>query len=125
MAYKFKLTGATATIRARQKIEQTIVRRIVTDVLTAGHLIGIDNGGNDEEYCGADKAKILDTLFDTDEERLYLYDRTTDTQSSTNRPFGFVYLVYGNDGPDVICDYTASPKVEALLKGAVDLADTF
>lgn len=112
-----KLTGATAAIRARQKIEQTIAIKVVDCALAAGYPIGVANGGDEEEVRSADRAKILATMFETDSETLYFYHLN---YKQGSRPVGFVHLVYGNDGWDVISDYSC--KLEELLKPAIELS---
>ena len=38
---------------------------------------------------------------------------------------GWVWFVYGNDGYDVISDYTANEKIEALMVNVNKLADKY
>ena len=101
-------------IAARQKMERQIVTKIVDDALAAGYELSVDNGGDCDMVCGAtDRLAILDALFQTDEERLVL--------SKYKKHIGSVFLVYGNDGWDVVCDYHLS--IEDVMKGANELAD--
>jgi len=39
------------------------------------------------------------------------------------KPFGWIQFIYGNDGYDVISDYTGGKDFEADLKSALDEAD--
>lgn len=101
-------------IEQRIAIEKRIVTKIVEDGLAAGYVLAVENGGDEHEYQGTDKARILEELFACDEEWIYFY-----TQDGHYK--GQVYLVYGNDGYDVMADYSLS--LEDVLKGANELAD--
>lgn len=103
-------------VKRRQKIEKTIVRRVIRDALNAGYLLNVDNGGDKEELPKpTNKYKEIDkVMYATDLEHLNLY--------KDGKHFGQVLFVYGNDGWDVINDY--SSKLEELLKGALDLSQS-
>ena len=102
-------------VAARQAVERQIVERVVDDALAAGFLLSVDNGGYDFEILlSSDRTAVLAEMFATDEEYLYLYRK--------NQQYaGSVYLVYGNDGWDVICDHSVA--LTDLLAGASALAD--
>jgi hypothetical protein len=103
------------TVEKRQEIERRIVRRLVQDALDAGYRLSVNNGGDEDEIAPTDnKQEILEALFATDSEHLQYHD-------ASGRQVGAVYLVYGNDGYDVICDY--SVNLESLLEGANEVAD--
>ncbi len=86
-------------VRQRQAIERRIATLVVKQLLAQGFSLSIDNGGDELELqrC-TDQAQILQHLFLTDEEHLLVHRGIERT--------GFVYFVYGNDGWDVICDYS-------------------
>lgn len=101
--------------RERMRIEKEIVLKAVKDALDKGYLISIDNGGEDFELAhSADFKEIKKSLFLTDEERIYI------EQKLPSISMGWIYCVYGNDGYDVISDYTTN--LEELLKGAHAIA---
>jgi hypothetical protein len=103
-------------IAARQDMERQIVSRIVDDALTGGFSLSVDNGGDGFEITeSTDRQAVIDALFQTDEERLVLL--------KNGKIVGSVFLVYGNDGWDVVCDYHLS--IEDVMKGANQLADKF
>lgn len=104
-------------IKRRQFIEKKIATKFVNDALAAGYTIGIDNGGDDLEYKGTDKKKILSEMFATDEEHLYVF------KPNQNKPFGWVYFIYGECGWDVINDYTVN--LESLLTETLALAEKY
>lgn len=94
-------------LETRIKIERDIARRVVNDALSAGHSITVNDGEEDVLIKSIDASAILKAMFSTDEDRLFF-----------NK--GWVYFIYGNDGYDVISDYTTN--LEAVLKGANELA---
>lgn len=82
-----------------REMEQVIVRATIKSALSLGYLISLDNGGDDLEFeDSADEEYIFGEMFATDDETLIL--RKNDRQR-------FVRFVFGNDGWDVACDYTA------------------
>jgi len=104
-------------IAKRQRIERAIVRRTVKDALAAGYTLDVDDGGEDLAVEGAKTLKAtLDALLNTDED--YLILRRLESGAK-----GWVRFVYGNDGWDVICDY--SVNIEDVLAGANALAERY
>jgi hypothetical protein len=109
------LNPANKEIAARQRIEVAIVRRIVKDALKAGYTLSVDDGGEELAIEGSkDEKAVLDALINTDEDRLIL------TREDHR---GVVRLVYGNDGWDVVNDY--SERLEDVLAGANRLAEKY
>jgi hypothetical protein len=86
-------------------VEKEIATAVVAALLEAGFYVSIDNGdnnGNDFELENSRHSRtILGAMFQTDEETLFVY--TTD-----GNQYGWVFFVYGNDGWDVISDYTVN-----------------
>lgn len=97
------------SVKMRQLVEREIATAVVDVLLTAGFNISVDNGDNDgHEYqlgYSTNRADILNAMFLTDDERLYV--------GRDGETIGWVYLVYGNDGWDVISDYTVN--LESLI----------
>jgi len=101
-------------VKTRQRIERQIARKFLRIALAAGYAISLDNGGDDFEFKDSTDFKfIVGEMFATDEERLYL--------SKDGKRCGWVYFVYGNDGYDVICDYTTN--LEHLMPEVTELSD--
>lgn len=86
----------------RQTIERRVVTRTVEALLDAGYALNVNNGGDDHELPDytTDRAVILDALFATGTDRIYAQQH--------GRVRDWVYCVYGNDGWDVIADYTTT-----------------
>lgn len=99
-----------------QEIEEQIVRSAVRELLDQGYRLSVDNGGEDYEIeHSADYDAVMAEMMATDDEYLVVSD------SATGRIMGHVYFVYGNDGHDVIADYSVSvapllPETEKLAK---------
>lgn len=85
------------SVKMRQIVEKEICTAVVDALLKAGFRISVDNG-DDETNAFSSKPTIIKHMFLTDDERLYVY--------LAGKCFGWVYFVYGNDGYDVISDYT-------------------
>jgi len=101
-------------LKARIAAEKTIARRVVKDALAAGYTLSVDNGGDTPEIENSSSFKlVVAEMFATDEERLYFY--------KDSKPAGMVQFVYGNDGYDVMADYSVS--LEDVLKGAKEVAN--
>jgi hypothetical protein len=102
-------------IHRRIAIEKAIYARIVQDALIMGYKITVFDGEEDALEQSSDYFDIIGAGFSTDMDALKFYDHIGYV--------GFVSLIYGNTGWDVVSDYTASDRIEAILKGAEDLAD--
>jgi len=97
-----------------EQIERKIVRKLAQDVIAAGRSISVFDG---EAYAlkrSRNVADIMAAIGLTCEDTLIVHQDDKD-------PGATVYLVYGNDGFDVIADYHVS--LEPLLEGATKLAE--
>ena len=97
----------------RMGIEQKIIRRAVIDILGEGYKISVHDGGEYTVNRSIDLNLILNATQTTDSDALVVWDE--------DQNIGTVTLIYGNDGHDVISDYSNS--LEEVLKGASLLAD--
>lgn len=119
------IAGVTAADADKKvaAMERAIVERIVDDALARGYRVSVFNGGEEAELTrSGDRPAILGAMFATCEESLRFYGQATET---TQVGLGFVLLVYGNEGWDVISDHTDTPTMRRLLAGANALADRF
>ncbi len=97
--------------RARARMEVEIVNRILADAEKAGYSMAIiENEDEPDDYYPND---LKGQLFNLDECHLAFH--------KDGKRIGWVYLVFGNSGYDLISDYTVN--LEEFLKGANDLAD--
>lgn len=100
---------------ARQLIERRIVRHLVDEILGHDLWIGVYDG--ETKYpITRDRDELLDALMNTDEDYVRLF-----TQGTEDSQLGWVRLVYGNDGYDVICDYVVG--IEHLIAKTNALTD--
>lgn len=102
----------------RLRIEREIANAAVNGLLRAGYEISVFDGEEVVNSPVNDAELIIADMFSTDIERLEVY-RAGDYE----RRVGWVLFVYGNDGWDVICDYTTN--LEPALKEADLLAEKY
>lgn len=101
------------TPKQRREIEKKIIAKAIDDILAANFTITVHDGEEKVLIRSTKREKILSHMFSTDMETLLVI--------RGGEQFGWLQLVYGNDGHDVIHDYTTN--LEALLAGASQLAD--
>ena len=104
------------SVTRRQKIESRIASRAVSALLKAGYWLAVCQGDEDEQPASRYKRDIMRDLGECDEDRIIVY-------SPTKGRIGWVHLVYGNDGNDVIADYSCNlePQLAAVLAYAETL----
>lgn len=102
-------------IRARIAVERKIVTALIDRALAEGYELSVDDGDTRHPWT-TDRQAVIDAIMETDEDRLYL---RKDGHSA------WVYLVYGNEGWTVICDYNTSlePLLEPINALALSLED--
>ena len=93
-------------VEERRKIESKIVRRVIRSLLKQGLFLNVYNGGEGHELPKPSKkfTEIVKALFATDDE--YLMVARSDADNG--QAYGYVRLIYGNDGWDVIADYSSN-----------------
>jgi len=99
----------------RQMIEKKIFSRVVKTALEKGYTLSLFDT---EDYPVKESSKyteIMKEFYATDEEYLILHDK--------GKKVGWIWFIYGNDGYDVISDYTANEITEDVIKPANELAD--
>ena len=99
-------------VRGRFMIEWRIASRLLTDALKLGYAVSVDNREDPETEPSTDRKAILAAMWETDEEQLNFW--------KDGKCIGGVFLVQGNDGFDLISDYSVS--LESLVSGAMKLA---
>ncbi len=104
-------------VKMRRHVEKVIARRVILDLLHAGFTLNVNCGDEDDELPEpSNKAKtVLDAMFAADEDWLLVFQ--------DGKRIGWVYFVYGNDGWDVVSDYTVN--LESHMAGANTLADKY
>ena len=98
--------------RAEALAERAVVLKLIDTLLAAGFKLSV-NDGQELHPWTTDRAAVIDAIMNTDEDNL---------RAHSDELRGFVYLVYGNSGWDVICDYSTS--LEDVLAPVNDFAET-
>ena len=111
--YPQSVKDLDVSVRSRAAIERAIVRSLVEEFHEQGFTFLVDDGGEEFIPC-ASKPEALNALINTDEDQLGIVDREGKT-------IGWIRLVYGNDGWDVMCDWHVGldvymPKTLALVE---------
>ncbi len=93
-------------------IEDQIIQATISALLKEGYALSV----NDGEETTVDRSRNLDLIFSamktTDEDYLLAYDDDGTLKS------GYVRFIYGNDGADVVNDYTINldPVMDEIAK---------
>lgn len=105
--------SASLRIACEKKIAEFCIKALIK----AGYSMKVFDG--EEVVTGKLKApiKTLNAMFSTDEDILMVFKDDEPEQ------FGFVSFIYGNDGFDVIHDY--STNLEPVMKSVCEYAETF
>lgn len=98
------------TVKRRQLIERRIIRCLVRDMISDGLWISVFDGEATTVKRSRDVAEIMGALQTVDEESLIV------RRAPGAPPIGSVFLVYGNDGWDVIADYSIA--LDRYMPGA-------
>jgi hypothetical protein len=85
-----------ASIKARQDIERAVVRKLIRELKKRGFHVNQVGGGDEDEVTVRTEKEIMDEVFALDMARLYFKEEDA----------GSVLLVMGNDGWDVISDWS-------------------
>jgi hypothetical protein len=100
----------TPAIKRRIAVEQKIARFTVRALLRAGFSISVYDTEEITVTRSRDATTICDAMSTTDEDYLFVY------RDGERDRFGWVRFIYGNDGWDVISDYTTNldPQMDAV-----------
>lgn len=100
-----------------RKAQNEIIKRVIADGLAAGYQLTVFDGEEQTLKRSTDAEAIFKAMQTTDDDCLFFFW----PDNKTTRSNGWVRFIYGNDGPDVINDYTTN--LSDVLKGANDLAE--
>jgi hypothetical protein len=114
-AWHAELEARTKAVATRQEIERKVIRRAVQAFIAAGYTVSHYDGARTTVKRSRKVAEVMAELHATDVEQLRMHD-------AEGKPVGSVVLVYGNDGYDVLSDY--SPSLEAVLAPVNAYAET-
>lgn len=88
------------TVEHRIKIEKKIVKKCIQEGLKAGYTFGVHDGEEIVLRREKNPNKVLKAMFSTDEDTLLFF--------KDDKQFGWISFVYGNDGWDVMNDWTTN-----------------
>ena len=95
----YRSKDVTPAVKKRQDVEIRIIKATVKALLDAGFELNVFDG--ETHYAMARTwADVKKAIYETDEDYLIAWKE--------GKRFGWVRFVYGNDGWDVICDYTTN-----------------
>lgn len=103
------------TDHQRIAIERKIARLTAEALVDAGFTVTVNDGEEDVVKDSTDVSAILDAMFSTGEDYLIVTFPYTGKLPGLR---GWVRFIYGNDGYDVINDYTTS--LEDVLAPLLD-----
>ena len=98
-------------VRHTIMIARKIVLSLIDELMGHGFALSVDDGEERHPWT-TDRNRVIDAIMESDED--YLWARKPEYT-------GGVFLVYGNDGWDVICDY--SMGLEPFMVKTMKLAE--
>ena len=102
------------SVKLRQELERRIARTIIQDAIEQGYTLDVNDSEETTLKGSTDVKAILKAMFTTDEDYLILH---------RGKEQGWIRFVYGNDGWDVVNDYTVN--LEDVMTSANKLADKY
>lgn len=114
--------------KIKRELEERIVGQFVQDALAAGYRLAVSlERGYDHDTMlvgSTDFADIMAEAFAGDDAHIFVQPAEgPTTEGGKVVSEGWVYIVLGNDGWDVISDYTTN--LAALLANAEAIADQY
>ncbi|ANA86495.1 hypothetical protein BH762_gp023 [Gordonia phage OneUp] len=106
----------SANVKRRYKIERRIVKSLVRELLGHGFELSVHDG-EERHPRTTDAGTLFSQLMNTDMDTLFAYPATSDD------PYGVV-LVYGNDGYDVMCDWSVDLEDNGYITETIALAES-
>jgi len=88
--------------------ERFVVRQIVNRALDKGYLLTVDDGEELPVMHSDDAEEVMDNLGHCDEEWLHV-------ENDARQKIGVIFLVYGNDPDEVVCDCTDKPEILEIV----------
>jgi hypothetical protein len=108
------------SLQGRIAMEKCIASATASALVAAGYLVSVDCGDGIELADSSDPSAIVAAMFATDED--YLTVRRPESDPPHYGPLGWIRFVYGNDGFDVISDYTTN--LESILSPICGIEDS-
>jgi len=98
-------------VKARQDLERRITDEVVKALIGRDFVIRVYDGEDWACKRTTDPELIQRSIMATDEDYLILF------KANEKERFGFVYLVYGNSGHDVVSDFSdvLGPIIDPII----------
>lgn len=106
------------SIKMREEVERKIAAAVIDGALAAGYSITVFDGEDETVKRSKDKDEILKAMYTTDEDYLFIYEAP-----APDKKIGWVRFVYGNDGYDVVNDYTTN--LDSMMAKANEIAEYY
>jgi hypothetical protein len=105
-------TTLAPSVKRRVAVEQKIARYAVKHLIEAGFALSVFDGEEVTVKRSTDVVAICNAMATTDEDYLWVH------RAGEKQRCGWLFFVYGNDGYDVISDYTTNldPQMESINK---------
>jgi hypothetical protein len=97
-----------AQLKARIAAERQIIRALCAHCIKVGFMLSYNDGEEWAVKLSRDLKAIMEHVGSTDEATITIRD-------NNGERIGGVSLVYGNDGYDVIADYTVNDQMEEIM----------
>jgi hypothetical protein len=110
----YKSPNMTPDVKRRVAVEMRIVKSAVKELLSHDFLLSVFDGEEETAHTSTDYKMLHDALMETDEDYLHVW--------KDGKRFGWVRFVYGNDGYDMIFDY--SVNLDTFIAETNKLADS-
>lgn len=116
------------SVKMRQEVEHKIISAFVDSALSAGYRLSVslERGFDVEEMLlgSTDKKAIMEEALAGDECHIFVNESTGEVLVNGRiNSIGWVFCVFGNDGWDVISDYTTN--LEHLMVEATEISDAY
>lgn len=102
------------SVKMRQEVERKIATAFVTSAIKDGYTINVDYGDGPSKILTSVKA-VLAAMFQGDDDALTLFKH--------GKSVSWIHFVYGNDGWDVISDY--SVNLEPIMSEANKISEHY
>ncbi len=126
-----KITDVKVKVRMFQ--ERAIIRAIVTEAFTKGYAVRVWDGEDwaTDGFLKSELDTVMDAIMATDEENIFFHRDRVESDPPPRRgtvysefiKLGQIFLVYGNDGNDVMADSTVNDQMDELNASVSDLSD--
>lgn len=94
-------------VRARMALERIVMLRVVRDLMANDYILSLDN---EENSTFSTPEAFVKEIQEYDDVYLLVQKR----EGNKLKRHGWVHFVMGNDGHDVVCDYTVN--LEPIMK---------